>query len=142
MNPLKKEGLDLAEFEASNCIDTIRPGTSGGLNVVYSKNGKRLSLNAAILTQLSNQSTVQIAYSENHIAIANYIGDKNTNYTLKQQGKNGAIYNAALVKEIIERYQLDFSNRTSLTFPVFEVQDKDDEMIVYINMRPVATQGD
>ncbi|SDM42742.1 hypothetical protein [Sediminibacillus halophilus] len=136
MNPLKRDSLDVTKFEASTCTDKNRSVRKGGVTVVYSDNGKRLSLNTSILEQLSDLTSVQIAYSDKLIAIANYLGESNTNYALKKNGKSNAIYNAVLVKEIIERYNLDYSNRTSLTFPVYKVQETDKGKVVYIDMNP------
>ncbi|SDQ06757.1 hypothetical protein [Virgibacillus salinus] len=136
MNPITKELPDLDSFVGSNCTDTKRTSGTGGLTIVYSQNGKRLSLNSTILDHLTDQSSVQIAYTETYMAIANFIAEINTNYTLGKNGKSGVIYNAALVKEIIGRYHLDFTNRTSITFPIFEVQEIEGEKVIYIKMKP------
>ncbi|MBS4207122.1 hypothetical protein [Bacillus sp. FJAT-50079] len=133
MNQLERVSLDLTEFEASTCEAKSRAGRKGGLTIVYSDNGKRLSLSMSILNHLSDLNFVQISYSDNLIAVANYLGEVNTKYAIK---KNGNIYNAEIVRELIDRYKLDFSNRTSLTFPVFEVQETKNGEVIYIKMKP------
>jgi hypothetical protein len=135
MKPVKMDLPDLADFVASKCTDTTRTVGSGGMSIVYSSNGKRLTLNAIILNHFRHQKTVQIAYADDFIAIANYMGESNTNYAVGKSGKNGVIYNAALVKEIVNRFRLDFSSRTSMTFPVFDVQGQGNETTVYIQMK-------
>lgn len=142
MNPNKTNVPNIDEFVASKCTDNIRRVGTGGISIVYSSNGKRLTLNASILNQLSSPESVQIAYTDDFIAIANHIGETNTNYTLSRNGKSGVIYNAALIKEIINRYHLDFSSRTSMTFPVFEVQEKGDEKIFFINIKTPESMQD
>lgn len=126
---------DVNEFIPSTCIDTNRTIGTGGISVVYSSNGKRLTLNAAILKHFSNKESVQIAYNDSLLAIATFLGDEHTDYVFSKSGKNGVIYNAALVKEIVSQFHLDFSNRTSITFPVYELQEQENEKIVIINMK-------
>lgn len=139
MSVMKSKLLDITTFEASTCSDINRFVGSGGLTIVFSNNGKRASMNDATLGKFPHQDSVQFAYSDDVIAIANYIGETNTDYKLNKSGKNGVIYNASLVKEIVDRYHLDFSNRTSLTFPIMDIQEAEDGTIVYVNMNPTKT---
>ena len=133
MEPLERQHLDVKEYEASMCEAKPRPGRGGGLSLVYSDNGKRVSLSMSILNHLSNLDYVNISYGANSIAVANYLGELHTKYQLK---KNGMIYNAELVRDLITRYNLDFSHRTSMSFPVFSVEEGELGKVVYINMMP------
>ncbi|NYF23567.1 hypothetical protein [Sporosarcina sp. JAI121] len=135
MKQVKINLPNLTDFEASQCTDTTRAASSGGMSIVNSVNGKRLTLNAIILDSLSHPDSIQIAYTEGVIAIAKNLGDKHTDYKLSKSGKMSVIYNTALVKEIVERYELDYSERTSLTFPVLETDENDGEVIVFIQMK-------
>ncbi|MGJ9385238.1 hypothetical protein [Salipaludibacillus sp. CF4.18] len=128
--------LDVKTFKGSTHPDSTRANGGGGFSLIYSNNGKRAVLNASFLDMLSHPTTVQFAYSDDVLAIGTYLDERNTNYTLRKSGKNGAIYNAALVKELIDQYELDFSERTSLTFPIMKTQELDNEVIVFINMKP------
>jgi hypothetical protein len=127
--------LNLDDFVASTCTDTTRTVGTGGMSVVNSSNGKRVSLNAAILNELSHQNSVQISYTDDFVAIANYIGESNTDYSISKNGKNGVIYNTALVSELVEHFHLDYSNRTSITFPIMDVQENENGNVVFINMK-------
>lgn len=127
---------NLEEFIASTCTDTTRAVGAGGLSIVNSSNGKRVTLNAAILSKLEHHDSVQFAYTDDYIAIANYLGESNTDYSLSKNGKGGVIYNTALVNEIVNRFDLDYSNRTSITFPVMDVQESENGKVVFINMKP------
>ncbi|NRD77318.1 hypothetical protein HPT25_07375 [Bacillus sp. BRMEA1] len=126
---------NLDEFVASTCTDTTRTTGAGGLSIVYSNNGKRLTLSSAILNELSHQDSVQIAYTDDYIAIANYLGEAHTNYSLSKNKNSGVIYNTALVNEIVHRFDLDYSDRTSITFPVISVQESDSGNVVFIGVQ-------
>ncbi|MFD1031859.1 hypothetical protein [Metaplanococcus flavidus] len=127
---------DLAEFEASTCTDSTRETGTGGMSIIYSANGKRLALNASIMNALSQPGSIQISYAGHVLALANFIGETNTDYKLKKSGKTGVLYNTQLIHEIVERYELDYENRTSLTFPVIGTEERDGEVIVFIQMTP------
>lgn len=135
MSDGKKYNTELDNFTPSQCKNKNRVTGTGGISIVDSSNGKRVRFNASMLSNFSSQTTIQVAYSENLLAIASNLGNSHTNYKLSKSGKNGVIYNAALVKEIVEKFELDFTNRTSRTFPIFDIQEKDNELIVYINMK-------
>lgn len=126
---------NLDEFVASTCTDTTRALGSGGMSVVNSSNGKRVTLSSAILNELEHRNSVQIAYTDDFIAIANYLGESNTDYSLGKSGKGGVIYNSALVYEIVTRFDLDYSDRTSITFPIAEIQEDENGKVVFIGMR-------
>lgn len=126
---------NLEDFVASSCTDTTRAVGAGGMSVVNSSNGKRITLNAAILNELTHRDSVQIAYTDDFIAIANYLGVSNTDYSLGKSGKGGVIYNSALVQEIVTRFDLDYFERTSITFPIAEIQEGENGKVVFIGMR-------
>ncbi|WP_337019534.1 hypothetical protein [Oceanobacillus massiliensis] len=129
--------LNLGDFESSVCEDKRRSVSAGGFSVIHSNNGNRVILNEKkVLHYLAEQDAVQIAYSAKYLAVANFISENNTDYTLSKSGKNGVIYNSELVKEIVERYDLDFSDRTSQTFPVYEAQEMESGTVVFIDMKP------
>ncbi|MCG1027619.1 hypothetical protein J5S49_04895 [Virgibacillus halodenitrificans] len=129
--------LDLDDFEVSECKDKKRLVSTGGFSIIHSKNGNRVILNAnKVLSYFPQQDSVQIAYSDKYLAVADFISDDNTNYMLNKIGKNGVIYNTALVHEIVRRYELDFSSCTSQTFQVYNVQEMDNGTVVFIDMKP------
>lgn len=136
MNPINAKLPDLNDFIPSTCTDTTRTVGAGGMSVINSSNGKRVTLNAAILNELSHQDSIQFAYTDDFVAISNYLGASNTNYSLSKNGKSGVIYNTALVNEIVNRFNLDYSNRTSITFPVMDVQENENGKVLYISMKP------
>lgn len=126
---------NIEAFEASTCEVKTRSGGKGGLSLICSANGKRLTLNAMILESLSTPETVQIAYSAEYLAISPYFGEPNTDYLLKVKGNQAVIDSAALVDEIVDRFELDYSTRTSMTFSNSQLEENGDQPILYIKMK-------
>jgi len=111
------EMIDLTGFTPSICEQPARVvGEAGVLSVVQSDNGKRVALSKELLEQLGNPNTIQIGLSDNQMVIAENLGDDFTSYPLSKSGAKKIIYRSELVKQITERYNLDFSKRTSITF--------------------------
>lgn len=130
--------FDLSTFTPSVCNQPVKAfGEAGVLSIIHSKNGMRVTLSKELMEKLGNPVTVQIGLSDTQIVIAEYLGDGYTSYSFskgdsKSSAKSGAtkddsasvavsctkkiIYRSELVKQLKERYQLDFSNRTSITF--------------------------
>lgn len=132
--------LDIENFEPSDAPNTKRTkGTqNGGLSVVCTeKHGNRIGLNQAhILDYLSDPDRIQISFSDRYVAIGTYISEENPTYNIGRSGKNGVLYNSGLVRKIVRRFDLDFSERSSRTYPVFEIQEYDTGNIVFIDMLP------
>lgn len=135
MNSTNSNVPNIADFEASTCGVNSRASGKGGLSIVNCSNGKRITLNATVLKRISNPTSIQIAYSDEFIAISSFFGENHTNYPLKSSGTSAVIYNSTLVKEITERYELDFTNRTSLTFSLIVEDEQADQQIIYIKMK-------
>lgn len=135
MNPTNEIVPNIEEFEASTCVVKSRARGKGGLSIICSPNGKRLTLNAMILENMNTPESIQIAYSAEFLAISTHLGEANTDYLLKASGNHAVIYNAALINEIAERYELDFSNRTSITFSNIQLEENGNQPIIYIKMK-------
>lgn len=99
-------------------------GGSGVITIVNSlKNGKRIILSKELEELLGLKDTVNIAISDSNGHLLFYKVEKpscNT-YSLCRQKKGDMssrliVYNSALVKEIAEKLNLDFSGTVSVTF--------------------------
>lgn len=132
---MSEKSIDLDDFKGVKSNHHRR--TVGGLTIVHSKNGYRLNLSyAKILKHLDDPETVQLAYSDDMLAIGTDLEESLTDYRLSGTTKNKHIYNKQLVKELINHFELDFENRTSRSFKVAKVQEyEDDTTIVFIQMK-------
>ncbi|MDZ4907311.1 hypothetical protein GNF64_16650 [Clostridium perfringens] len=88
-----------------------------------------------LMDKLSNPNKVAMSFSEESIAIGITLPNNNNQLDIKVSGKKGVIYSAGIVSEITDKYRLDFSNRTSITFLEVEYIEADGSTIAIINAK-------
>lgn len=112
---LEYNGLE--EFQASEAKQSSwRTTDSGILSIVKSETVNRIMFAKEMMDKLSNPKRVVISFADEKIAIGEQLPN-NENYLKVNYSKTkGVIYSAGVVKEIVDKYDLDFSTRTSITF--------------------------
>ena len=134
-----EEELEEADFAISDLIPSIstvvsRIAEAGVLSVINSNNGKRVSFSSEIYERLKQPTTLQVAYLESQMVIGQHLGDEHPSYYLKKQGAKRVIYNKELVDQITKYCSLDFTNRTSITFPSATYQKMNGNIVAVIGM--------
>lgn len=117
------------------CDATACKGKSrkGCISVVSSKNNNsRVSFAKSLLEEIGTPSTVEIGFNtseddtEKVIVVGENLGS-NKKYTLKKHCPDSPVanivYSKVIVDKIVEFFDLDFTDVTSQTFGMFEVQD-------------------
>jgi len=128
--------LDLSEFTPSVCNQKGKAGGKAGvLSVVNSNNGMRVVLSKELMEHLNYPKTVQVGLADHRIAISEYLGDDYTSYPMSKSGTKSIIYRSELVKQMTERYQLDFRDRTSITFSEVTYKELHGEPIALIKVK-------
>lgn len=130
------EGFDMSTFRPASSTSRSRGSADPGvMSVVNSKkNGKRVSLPRAVMDRLNNPKTVQFAFTEGKIAVAEKLPGNDVSFNIRR-GKNMAIiYAADLVREIAEQFDLDFTGRTSVTFHDVEYHEVDGYPVAVISV--------
>jgi len=90
---------------------------AGVISIVYTeKSGKRIMLSDKVNTHLNNPVSVQIAFSNEKMIISEKLPSINGDYHPRLSGRKMVIYSTPLVDECIERYNLDYTDRTTITF--------------------------
>lgn len=114
---IESEYNELEEFQASEAKQSSwRTTDSGILSIVKSETVNRLMFAKEMMDKLSNPKRVVISFADEKIAIGEQLPN-NENYLKVNYSKTkGVIYSAGVVKEIVDKYDLDFSTRTSITF--------------------------
>ena len=139
-NTEEKEGeldeFDSSEFETvSITTSTKSVGKVGVMSVINSsENGKRITYSKEVTQKIGNPSAVTIALSETKIAVS--AADPNSPNPLKlgRLGRKGVIYSSELVKTLTEKYNLDFSNRVSITLAEVQYKKDGDKTVAVITM--------
>lgn len=130
---------------SSLILDGIRPsvtapvkrfGEAGVVSVVNSKNGTRVSLAKELYHTLGKPESVQIGFQEGELIIGAALGDGFTDYSLTQQGAKQIIYNKQLVHQITNAFELDFEDRSSITFYEASYEMLNGQVIARISIKP------
>ncbi|MCT4508654.1 MAG: hypothetical protein N4A48_07815, partial [Tepidibacter sp.] len=127
----------LSNFHGAKSVSVSKDITDAGvISIINSKsNGKRISLSKELMDKLDNPSRVQFAFSENSIAIGVGFLDEVPDYKINESKTKGLIYASKLVEEITEEFELDFSDRTSITFHDVEYIDEENICIAIIKIK-------
>lgn len=115
-----KEGLakDILQDAVASTSKSISraSGEAGVMSIVKARTGNRQTLSKQLLEELNNPQSVQEAFTEDCIIIGERLPKNSSLFNIKRSGNKGIIYSTQLVKEIAELFDLDFSDRTSITF--------------------------
>lgn len=120
---------------AKSTSNSRSSGPAGIISIINSDHsGKRLSLAAELMSELDNPETVQVSFTDTELTIGESIPGCINNFTVKKNGKKGLVYAANLVVEICDNFDLDFSDKTSMTFQEVRYVTIDDNLIALITM--------
>lgn len=111
--------------------NTSSGNRNGGITFVYHTNGKRIVLSKRILELLQDPERVSISYSDQYLFLAPE-RDEHSGYTLKKMSGQKVIYNAPLIKELLEHFGIDCSGNVCITFSDVEETDGD---LIALNMQ-------
>lgn len=140
---MKESNLNKNEY---NQLKVIKPksmskvrGTKspkGVCTVINSKqNGRRVILAKETMDYLKNPTKLEIGFTEDGIVIAEKLPENGVEFPIRKNGNRIVIYSSGLVEEITELFNLDFSDRVSITFTEAEKYDNLDNPIVKIKIR-------
>lgn len=102
---IKIEELNLIETKA--IVNKNSCHSEGGVSFIYHKDGKRVEFSKRIYTMLGEPTNVTFKMSDDYLII---MADENGHKINKtEKSTRAVIYNAALVKEILDFYGIDES---------------------------------
>lgn len=130
-NVISSDEVDFQKMIIPNA-DDIRRSVSkgGGLTVVFAKQSIRITVSNNLLETLGYPEEIQIAFQKRriYIGLEETLAGKYYHLNYEKNGKKANIYNAKLVRQIIEAYGLDFEGRTSITFSKVKYIEKAGEI--------------
>lgn len=112
--------------------DTSRGTRTGNgvMTVINSNsNGKRFIFSNSVIRYLDNPDSIEIGFTEDSVVASYKLPENGQRFNLRKSGNKGVLYSYQLVKEITELFDLDFSNRVSMTFNDAEYIDLDYPMV-------------
>lgn len=129
------EDVDLDEFKPSESRTMNKCITEAGvISIINAKSGKRIIISNEIMEILNNPSKIVMSFTEDKIAIGENLPNNDNYFNVKRMKSKGVIYSAGIVKEITEIYELDFSNKTSITFFDVEYAKYEDNVVAIITV--------
>jgi hypothetical protein len=125
----KRSAFDISKLQSFRSKTGIGAGV---ITIVYSEaNGKRIKLSKGLMEELGNPQKVQFAFFDGLLAISSDLPGNNSYISL---AKGGIVYSAALIHEIVNEFDLDYSERVSITFQDVEYEENDGAPIALIEM--------
>ena len=123
--------MDASLFENAKKFDAKPsakfPTKNSCLTIVYAKTGKRMELSKSIHEMLGNAEKVDFSFDLKQKIIFAFADDNGS--SVKMNKNKAVIYNAPLVKEIIEKFNLDFKVQTSMSFEKYEAVEGNENVV-------------
>lgn len=119
LNVNDEEVINLLELKPTKSKPSKKLfGEEGVCTIVNSKqNGnKRIVLSSKVLDEIGNPIEVEVGIMPNGIAISSSLPIETNVFQVRKQGAKKVIYSGALVAELTNEFNLDYSTRTSITF--------------------------
>lgn len=110
-------------------------GETGVMSIIKARTGNRQTLSKELLEELNNPEKVQIAFTEDSVIIGEKLPNNDNYFSLKISGNKGIIYSTQLVKEIAELFDLDYSNKTSITFNEVEYAQNEGYPVAIVKIK-------
>lgn len=106
--------------------------------------GKRITIGKPVMGHLGSPETIQILTDKDGIVISKALSEDATSFRLRKSGKKSCVYSSNLVDTLTEEFNLDFSNRTSISFQDVEYLNFEGEPVAFVLLRQAAqtTQQD
>ncbi|NAS19410.1 amidophosphoribosyltransferase [Clostridium butyricum] len=110
-------------------------GKAGAISIVNANTGNRITIARECYSAIGNPSKVQFALTDNNLIVGEKVLENNNDFNVKESSGKAIIYSSALVREITDNFNLDFSNRTSLTFSDVQYSNADDVQIMIVKIK-------
>ena len=101
----------------------------GGMTLVYHDKGKRIELSNRVVQMLKDPAHIKFCFTDKLLILISVNEDEEGANIIKWMNKRKVIYNANLIKEILEHFKIDYKSKTSFTFNDIEAVDGIDNAI-------------
>lgn len=101
----------------------------GGITLVYHDKGKRVELSNRVVQMFEDPTHIKFFFKDNLLILLSVNEDEDGANLIKSMGTRKVIYNAKLIKEILEHFKIDYNSKTSFTFNDIEAVDGIDNAI-------------
>ncbi|EKQ55895.1 MULTISPECIES: hypothetical protein [unclassified Clostridium] len=107
----------------------------GGFSVVKAQSGNRATIAKQGYEHLGKPNTLQFAFSDTSVIIGANLPNNDNDFNVKDSNGKAIVYSTPLVTEIAEAFELDFSNRTSMTFGDIQYTTSEDSPVIIVKIK-------
>lgn len=131
-----EEELNLDNFVSLTPVSKERSksGVRGGLSIVNAKTGQRISLCGDMWDHLGNTHELQFKVGKDQLLVSSIIDDTDKVWNLTPTAKKAILYKSDLVNSLTQSYNLDFSNKSSLSFNKYKKTYHQGKPVVLVDM--------
>ena len=101
----------------------------GGITFVYHDKGKRIEFSNRVVQKLKNPTHIKFCFTDEYLILISVNENEDGANALKNMCKRKVIYNANLIKETFEHFDINYKEQTSFTFNEIEAVDGIDNAI-------------
>ncbi|NQX63759.1 hypothetical protein [Paenibacillus qinlingensis] len=109
------------------------------VSIVFAKDGKRIEIEVEVLDHIGVEDLVQFSLNDQGIAFGKKLPDGEESFPVKDRdAKKGKVYSAPLISELIEAFNLDFSNKTTISFQEVLYLDNDGTPVAFVLIKHLS----
>lgn len=115
--------IKLESHDLISAVSVANKGKSygiGGVTLVYHDKGKRIELSNRVLEMLGNPTHIKFFFADDNLVLISATEDEKGSNIIKSMLTRKVIYNANLVKEILEHFEIDYKGKKCFTFNEIE----------------------
>lgn len=125
--------INATPFSAKNVVRAV--AGIGGFSVIKAKTGNRTVLSKQGYEHLGKPKTMQYAFNPTSIVIGVKLPSNNNDFNVKETNGKAIVYSTPLVKEIAEKFELNFDGRTSMTFGDIQYTQNSGEPVIIVKIK-------
>lgn len=125
--------MNAIPFSAKNVTRAL--ATSGGFSIVKARTGNRITLSKQGYEYLGKPNTMKFSFNDTSLIIGGKLPNNNNAFNVKDSNGKAIVYSIPLVTEIAKAFELDFSNRTSMTFGDIQHTKNEDSPIIIVKIK-------
>lgn len=114
---------------------TRATSNNGGFSVVKAQTGNRVTIAKQGYEHLGKPNTLQFAFTDTSVIIGANLPNNDNDFNVKDSNGKAIVYSTPLVTEIAKAFELDFSNRTSMTFGDIQYTNSEDSPVIIVKIK-------
>lgn len=107
----------------------------GGFSVVKAQSGNRVTIVKQGYEHLGKPNTLQFAFTDTSVIIGANLPNNDNDFNVKDSNGKAIVYSTPLATEIAEAFELDFDNRTFMTFGDIQYTNSEDLPVIIVKIK-------